>query len=54
MEEIRDNIAFIQQDLNNLLGEDQTEEYGLGKTYLLSVMLDKEIVKYYKNLATVS
>lgn len=43
-------ITFMQNNLNRLLYASGPAGCKTANAYSLSVMLDKEIVKYYKNL----
>ncbi len=53
MEEVQERIAVLRSRLNQLLEEQENEQYPSPKIYLLSVMLDQEIVRYYKSLASI-
>lgn len=50
MKEMRKSIAFLQNKLNRALNEEGIAACRTTGIYSLSVRLDKEIVKYYKNL----
>ncbi|MBE6022712.1 MAG: Spo0E family sporulation regulatory protein-aspartic acid phosphatase [Cellulosilyticum sp.] len=50
MKEMKESIAFMQKNLNRLLEESGEKNCQSSRIYSLSVMLDKEIVRYYKNL----
>lgn len=52
MKEIKESIAFMQKNLNQLLESNESRNYQSQIIYSLSVMLDEEIVRYYKNLTT--
>ena len=51
MEEMKKSITFMQNNLNQLLGSEEQKGCRTSRVYTLSVMLDKEIVKYYRNLS---
>lgn len=51
MKEMKKTIAFMQNSLNQLL-EANDSNCQSPRIYTLSVMLDKEIVRYYKNLSS--
>lgn len=51
MEEMKKSITFMQNNLNQLLDSEEQIGCGAPRVYTLSVMLDKEIVKYYRNLS---
>lgn len=46
MEQIKENIACLQKNLHQSLERKTNEQ----KIYLLSVKLDREIVRYYRSL----
>ncbi len=50
MKEMKKNISFMQENLNRLLGTTGGSRYNTKPAYMLSLKLDKEIVKYYRNL----
>lgn len=50
MKKMKESIAFMQKDLNELLENNDSKNCQSPRIYALSVMLDKEIVRYYKNL----
>lgn len=50
MNEMKKSISFMQDSLNRLLYVSGPAGCKTQGAYSLSVMLDKEIVKYYKNL----
>lgn len=50
MKDMKKSIAFLQENLNRLLGEEEVAGCEIPGAYSLSIMLDKEIVEYYKNL----
>lgn len=50
MKEMKESIAFMQKNLNQLLEANGSKSCQSPMIYSLSVMLDKEIVRYYKNL----
>lgn len=52
MKEMKESIAFMQKNLNQLLENSDDKSCQSPRIYSLSVMLDKEIVRYYKNLTT--
>lgn len=51
MKEMKKSITFMQNNLNRLLHVSGPAGCKTSGVYSLSVMLDKEIVKYYKNLS---
>ena len=53
MEEMKESIAFMQKYLNQLLEGQENDSCPSSKIYLLSVMLDQEIVRYYKSLTSI-
>ena len=50
MKEMKESIAFMQKNLNQLLESDYGKNCQSPRIYSLSVRLDEEIVRYYKNL----
>lgn len=52
MKEMKESIAFMQKNLNRLLEDSENKDCQSPMIYSLSVMLDQEIVRYYKNLTT--
>lgn len=54
MEEMKESIAFMQKYLNQLVEGQENDSCPSSKIYLLSVMLDQEIVRYYKSLTRIS
>ena len=50
MKEMKKNIVCLQENLNRLLGSTDSSGYNSKPIYTLSLKLDKEIVKYYRNL----
>lgn len=53
MEEMKESIAILRNNLNQLLENQENEQCPSPKIYLLSVMLDQEIVRYYKSLTSI-
>ena len=49
MKETKEVITFMQESLNKLMQTEEGMNIRANGVYSLSVMLDKEIVKYYKN-----
>lgn len=54
MKKMRKSITFLQNNLNQLLDEKGVAGCKTAGVYSVSVMLDKEIVKYYKHLSRTS
>lgn len=52
MKKMKESIAFMQKNLNQLLESNESTDCQSPMIYSLSVMLDEEIVRYYKNLTT--
>ena len=50
MKEMKKNILCMQESLNKLIGSTGSSRYNTKSIYALSLKLDKEIVKYYRNL----
>lgn len=50
MKEMRERIAFLQNNLNRALSKEGIADCRATKIYLLSVRLDQEIAKYYESL----
>ena len=50
MKEMKESIAFMQKNLNQLLEDNDSKNCQSSRIYSLSVRLDEEIVRYYKNL----
>ena len=48
MKETKESIIFMQNSLNRLMQTSQGADTHANGVYALSLMLDKEIVKYYK------
>ncbi|MDF2612584.1 MAG: hypothetical protein K0S71_370 [Clostridia bacterium] len=50
MKDMKKNILCMQENLNRILGTTGFSRYNTKPIYTLSLKLDKEIVKYYRNL----
>lgn len=50
MKEIKESITFMQASLNKLMQTEEGTSTNASGVYSLSLMLDKEIVKYYRDL----
>lgn len=50
MEETKEKITTLQSHLNRLIIKMGSRSYSTAPLYTLSVELDKEIVKYYKDI----
>lgn len=50
MKDMKESITLMQKSLNKLMQTEDGANTNASGVYSLSVMLDKEIVKYYKNL----
>jgi len=51
MNEMKKNISCMQENLHRLLRTTGSSTYNTKPLYTLSLKLDKEIVKYYRNLS---
>jgi hypothetical protein len=51
MKDMKKNILCMQENLNKILGTTGASRYNAKYVYRLSLKLDKEIVKYYRNLS---